>query len=275
MDFIKEWEVKECLKKISEGKARGPDGIVGEQIKWGGSKLWKWVSQLMQGCFMHEVVFEEALHSWVIPVVKDGKGNLENSENYRGITISSIWANILDKLLLKKLQDRYDTNACQFGFKKGVSTGMAVQTIVELGNIFCKGKGSLFCAFVDLSKAFDKLNYANIWEKLKNIKAGVNVQKMIARMYSDQTKRVCWDGEQSADFRVDKGVRQGSPLSRFLFAIVMDDIVEIIRNLRVGCEINGVKINIIVYADDIVIMGPTRNALKKMLRILIKELKYV
>jgi len=272
-EIVEKWEVQNCLKKLKVGKARGPDGICSEQLKWGGTMLWNWISKLMVRCFSHSLVFKETVDSWILPIVKDFKGNVEDSDNYRGISVSSVWSKIVDTLILEKLQNRYKIKECQFGFKKGVSAGMAVQTIIELREKYSKNGGSLFCAFVDLKKAFDKLKYNSVWDRVKKIKGGNNVCKMIKEMYLEQKKKVCWNKNFSDSFQVDVGVKQGSPLSPFLFAIVMDEVIEEIHELRVGCEIDGMKINIIVYADDIVLLGPTKMAIQKMLKLLIRVLK--
>jgi len=83
---------------------------------------------------------------------------------------------------------------------------------------------------------------------------------------------VCWNNELSETFIVNRGVRQGSPLSPFLFAIVLDDVIDVINDLNVGCEIKGRKVNIIIYADDIVLLGPTKMSVEIMLKKLISEL---
>ena len=99
------------------------------------------------------------------------------------------------------------------------------------------------------------------------------MRKMIKETYLKQAKTVCWKNEFSESFKVDRGVRQGSPLSPFLFALVMDEVIEVINSLHEGCEIKGTKVNIIVYADDIVVLGPTKRAIENMLKVLVQELK--
>ena len=82
VDIVEEWEVRDCLKKLKGGKSRGPDGIVGEQLKWGGgTKLWKWICKLIVKCFSHGVMLKETLDSWILSIVKNFKGNLEDSDN--------------------------------------------------------------------------------------------------------------------------------------------------------------------------------------------------
>jgi hypothetical protein len=223
--------------------------------------------------FSHAVVLNATLESWVKPLVKDKKGNMEASDNYRGITLSSIWAKIVDKLLLKKIEEVAKTSDYQFGFKKGVSTKIATKVLVEVGKHFIKKGGSLFCVFIDIRKAFDRLRYDAIWEKLEKIEVGKNVVSMIVEQYRHQSRKVVWGEDKSKDFKVGMGVRQGSPLSPMLFALVLDEVIDEIQRLRVGCIMRGIKCNILVYADDIVILGPSQHAVQEIVNVLARCLE--
>ena len=272
-DTVSVWKVKEVLKSTGCGKARGPDGIVGEQIKLGGTVLWNWIRKLMKGIFSHAVVLDATLETWVKPLVKDKKGNVEDSNNYRGITITSVWSKIVDKLILNKLNNVIESNHAQFGFKRKLSTKMAVQVLVEVGNKFCNKGGSLFCGFVDIKKAFDRVQYKDIWNKMETLKVGKNIINMVKEQYKNQTKRVIWENEVSEQFKVEMGVMQGSSLSPCLFALVLDDVIEEIQSLGIGCRFQNKMLNIIVYADDILVLGPSRHAISEILNTLSKSLK--
>jgi len=204
---IDKWEIIGVLKKIKLGKARGPDGLAGEQIKWGGAKLWDWVVKLVKGVIQHGCVLDNTLESWVKPILKDKKGNSQDSNNYRGVALSSAWAKIIDNVILLKINRQYKVDGCQFGFKKGLSSKMAIQVLVELGNRYCKLGGSLVCGFVDLTKAFDRLEYGVIWEKLKRIGMGKNLIRIIEEQYRRQYMKVVWGDLMSDSFKVDRGVR--------------------------------------------------------------------
>ena len=54
---------------------------------------------------------------------------------------------------------------------------------------------------------------------------------------------------------------------------VLDEIADVINKLTEGCELDGKKINIIIYADDIVVLGPTKWAIKKIMEVLTKKLE--
>ena len=66
-----------------------------------------------------------------------------------------------------------------------------------------------------------------------------------------------WGNSWSTEFTIEFGVRQGSVLSRFLFAIYLDDLAALCRPER--------KLFIILHADDILLLAPTLTALQKLL----------
>ena len=59
-------------------------------------------------------------------------------------------------------------------------------------------------------------------------------------------------------FIVESGVRQGGVLSPFLFKFFMDDIIRDISNLKVGCMLGITRINVLAYADDLVLIACSR-----------------
>ena len=63
------------------------------------------------------------------------------------------------------------------------------------------------------------------------------------------------------------GVRQGGVLSGLLFSIYIDDLIDRVSESNYGCMLGISRSNIIVYADDIVILAPSRKALQVLLDI--------
>ena len=70
---------------------------------------------------------------------------------------------------------------------------------------------------------------------------------------------------------VDKGVRQGGILSPLLFKLYIDDIINEISNMDVGCKFGVVRLNILAYADDFVLMASSRSALSKLYEALLEK----
>ena len=87
-----------------------------------------------------------------------------------------------------------------------------------------------------------------------------------ANVYENQFAWVRWGSAKSEVFSVKNGTRQGSVLSPALFAIYMDEILVRLRNLGVGCYIGDVFMGAMGYADDLVLLAPSRTAMEMMLR---------
>ena len=60
------------------------------------------------------------------------------------------------------------------------------------------------------------------------------------------------------------GVRQGAVSSPILFCVYINDLIVQLRNLKVGCQLNCVYLGIWVYADDIILLSPSRSGLQLM-----------
>ena len=75
-----------------------------------------------------------------------------------------------------------------------------------------------------------------------------------------------WGDAYSAKFKVTNGVRQGGILSPYLFNVYVDELSEELNKCYVGCNLNGLLINHIMYADDLVLISPSSAGLSQLLR---------
>jgi len=74
---------------------------------------------------------------------------------------------------------------------------------------------------------------------------------------------------------VCNGVRQGGVLSPFLFRVYIRHLINSVVNSTVGCHIAGICVNLLAYADDIVLLAPSWYGLPKLLDIIEKAAKAV
>ena len=76
-------------------------------------------------------------------------------------------------------------------------------------------------------------------------------------------------------FRLFSGVRQGGILSPVFFCIYIDDVIDKISDLDMGCFIRGFFSGIWLYADDIVLLSATVSGLQHMINACVQELDYL
>ena len=76
-------------------------------------------------------------------------------------------------------------------------------------------------------------------------------------------------------FRLFSGVRQGGILSPVFFCIYIDDVIDKISDLGIGCFIRGFFCGIWLYADNIVLLSATVSGLQHMINACVQELDYL
>ena len=83
-----ESEVSKALGKLKNGKAPGICGIFGELLKYGGSAVVSWPTQIFKGIWVSGCVPDNWRKGIIYPFYK-GKGSRQECKNYRGITLLS------------------------------------------------------------------------------------------------------------------------------------------------------------------------------------------
>jgi len=132
------------------------------------------------------------------------------------------------------------------GFMPGKGTNDAIFIIRQMMEKYEAAGRNLFMVFVDLEKAFDRVPREIIWWSLSRKGVLEREIKVIMEMYEGIKTAVRMESMRSELFDVKVGVHQGSELSLFLFAVVMNEVT---KNIREGF------VKEILYADDLVLLG--------------------
>jgi hypothetical protein len=94
-----------------------------------------------------------------------------------------------------------------------------------------KQKKDMYMVVIDLEKAYDKMSKNIIWWALKKHKVSTNYITLIKDMYDNIVTSVRTSDEDTNDFSINIGLHQGSVLSPYLFALVMDEVT---RDIQCG-----------------------------------------
>ena len=122
--------------------------------------------------------------------------------------------------------------------------------------------------FFDLSKAFDKVDHFIMGQALLERNVPPDIVLIIMKYLRNQSARVCWNNESGEVKFIDRGVRQGGILSPFLFKLYIDNMISHISSQEVGCRLGFLRMNIIAYADDLVILADSAENLNYLYQIL-------
>ncbi|CAG9131897.1 unnamed protein product [Plutella xylostella] len=203
----------------------------------------------------------------VVPVAKNKTGDLGSAGNYRPISLGTILGKVLERLLQPELVGKLDISDAQFGFRPGLSTDSAILSLKHTVKYYTDRSTSVYACFLDLSKAFDLVNYNILWNKLSSSDVPNDVISLLRYWYGNQTNCVRWGDATSNEYRLDCGVRQGGLTSPDLFNLYIDDLIRGLRSTNVGCHIGGVCVNNLSYADDMVLLSPSIRGLQKLLSV--------
>ena len=157
----------------------------------------------------HEYVLSQFGIDIVIPLLKDKRGNVCNSDNYCGITVSPVITKIFELCLIHKFGAFFDTHELQLGFKKNVGCSSAIFTGQQLVKYFANRGSAVYMAVIDASEAFDRVNHKTLLNKLKQRNVPSCFINTLACWYSKLYSLIRWNCTFSDKFKVTCGVRQG------------------------------------------------------------------
>ncbi len=126
-------------------------------------------------------------------------------------------------------------------------------------------KKSTHLAFLDAEKAFDHVDRDLLLYKLLRIGIKCHIYESIKNIYQNSYCSVYVNNMLTDWFDTNAGIKEGDSLSPTMFGIFINDIVEDVKSVNTGIEIDGHNICILLYADDIELLSDTEEGLQKLL----------
>ncbi|KAK3534004.1 hypothetical protein QTP86_000518 [Hemibagrus guttatus] len=163
-----------------------------------------------------------------------------------------LWERIVEARLRKVVE------ICeqQYGFMPRKSTTDAIFALRILMEKYRDGQRELHCVFVDLEKAYDRVPREELWYCMRKSGVAEKYVRVVQDMYERSRTVVRCAVGQTEEFKVEVGLHQGLALSPFLFAIVMDQLSEEVRQESPWT---------MMFADDIVICSESREQVEENL----------
>jgi len=238
-------EVMEAVEKMKYGKAVGPDNVPSEAwvaLEEIGAQF---LTQLFNRLLSGEAMPEEWRKSLMVPIYKN-KGGAQECGNYRGIKLLSHTMKIWERVLDQRMRECTIVSQQQFGFMPGKGTSDPVFALRLLMEKFKEGQKGLHLVFVDLEKAYDRVPREELWHCMRSSEIAEPYVRAVQDMYKECTTAIRTAAGLTESFQVKVGLHQGSALSPFLFALIMDRLTDELREEPPWT---------MMFADDIVLCG--------------------
>ena len=268
---ITEQEIKDSIARLKTGKASGLDKISAEMLKSGGTLIITFLIRLFNEIFSTGHYPQEWAKSIIIPIYK--KGNKKLTDNYRGISFTSVlskcYVSIINKRIYNWLEKSNKITESQAGFRRHYSTTDHIYTLFTIiQEHLSKRKRKLYVAFVDLRKAFDMVAHNKLLDIIFNEGVKGKIYCTIKAMYQGLISCVQVNGNNTEFFHCEKGVRQGCNLSPTLFMMFINNLATSINmNGKHGyTKLQGIlELLILLFADDLALMSTTPVGLQKQI----------
>jgi hypothetical protein len=257
-----------AIRKLKNGKSAGPDGLIGEFFKHSSESVISFLVNVFNYLFDNGIYPEHWSETIILPLFK--KGDVNNANNYRGISLCNVSSKLYSSVINNRLQEWVNLNNItgeyQAGFKKEYSTTDHIFTLLAAIQRQFANNQKLYVAFVDFEKAFDSVSRKLLWPVL--IKNGIRgkLYKCVRSMYKEVKARIRSGGKLSDYVNCTSGVKQGDVCSPILFSLFVNELaLEIMENGKHGVSLDLVELFILLFADDIILLSISAIGLQRQL----------
>ena len=215
----------------------------------------------------HGYLPDSIMKTIIVPLIKNKTGNISDKNNYRPIALVTAASKILEIVILNMIESYIETSHHQFGFKRTHSTDLCVYSLKNIVQYYRQHNSPVFACFLDASRAFDRVNFWTLFNKLIVRGVPLLLVRLLCFWYNTQQFCIKWDKSTSAFFNSTNGVRQGGILSPRLFSFYVNDLSKLLCERKIGCYIDNVCMNHLFYADDMCLLAPSPVGIQELINI--------
>lgn len=255
-------EIKEAVFCMGPLKAPGPDGLqpIFFHSQW--DIIGKSVCVLVRDVYANPetlvVLIPKITHS-------------ETLKQFKPISLCNVIYKIITKIIANRLKRFMPSlvapQQCSFVPGRHSSDNIVVAQEVFHSMRSKKGKKGFLAIKVDLEKAYGRIRWEFLEDTLMKVGFGDHFRKLILKCVSTATMRILFNGEKTEIFAPSRGIRQGDPLSPYLFILCLERLSHCIFDAiddhywkPIVLSRGGPKISHLFFADDLLLFGEVSNA---------------
>ena len=257
-------EIKSTLFSMGGLKAPGPDGLhaLFFQSQWSivGDSVYAMVSDI----FHNPERVKEINQTFITLVPK--VEHPESVKHFRPISLCNVIYKIVTKIIANRLQLIMPMVIAptQCGFIRNRSGSHSIIVAQEVIHKMrsTKGKKGFMAIKLDLEKAYDRLDWRFVIDSLRDLGINEHFSNLIWHCISSVSMDILWNGDRTGDFFPTRGIRQGDPLSPYLFVICIERLSHLIQAAvdegfwkPITLSRDGPPITHLCFADDLFIFA--------------------
>ncbi|KAJ9565730.1 hypothetical protein OSB04_001696 [Centaurea solstitialis] len=252
-------EIRGAMFSIGNDKAPGSDGFSSKFFKAAWDVIASDVLVAIHNFFYRGRLAKELNHTLLCLLPKSH--NASTVSDFRPIACCSVLYKCISKIIVERMKPYLDrlVSKAQSAFIPGRRIGDNILLAHELVTGYQSERGPPRCAFkIDLRKAYDMVSWDYLFGMLEGFRFHPVLVKWIKEMVSTPSFSVVVNGEARGFFLGKRGIRQGDPLSPYLFTLVMEGFSLILKRCieeaasfgyHLGCQ--DLQITHLCFADDL------------------------
>ncbi|XP_062007342.1 uncharacterized protein LOC133724594 [Rosa rugosa] len=196
---------------------------------------------------------------------------------FRPISLCSTLYKIISKIIVARIRPILTSwispNQVSFVPGRHISDNILITQEILHKCRTTKGKKGFMVWKIDLSKAYDKLRWSFIHQVLTELMIPDSLTKLIMHCITSTTFQVIVNGDLSSKLSAGRGVRQGDPLSPYIFVLCMENLSHLIQSaVEVGqwkpiqSSKSGPFVSHLFFADDLILFAEASTTQTRVLK---------
>ena len=145
------------------------------------------------------------LEGVINPILKNKLGDKCASSNYREVMISSNIFKVMECPVLPFLKSKIRMSRHQFGYRESTSTVLAANILKETTYSCIRNKSTVYACFLDMSKAFERVNHSLLLKKLQSFNVNPFIIKLLENVFRNSTASVFYNNCFSKKWTIRRG----------------------------------------------------------------------
>ena len=264
--------LRDAISKIKGGKAPGPDGVLGELFRALDAQGEEILLDIYNKIWRSGDVPRSWVEARVVSIFKN-KGSDADPGSYRPISLLNSVYKIYAAMLQTRLAESFDERlrGTQYGFRSHRSTTQPLFILRRAMEWATMTNHNMQLLFLDWKQAFDSLDHTAMLEALKRFGLSQRMLDTISSIYRNPVFYIQGFNQAECKGQVQAGIRQGCPLSPYLFIVVLTVILSDLDSdlSYFGTPTNTWSVSHSVfdleYADDTLLLSITTGQLQQFL----------